>query len=294
MGKGRVRIPVRFAHCSSLPTDTSYLPIYVQMFFIRVAKAAFQYAHVDTKENFDEPGFCKDMKMLLYNTSRNAKKREANAKAAEPATATPSSPGPNTKKQSPMKRAEVVLERYTGTKKTPPPFKDDKKSKSGDRGGAPEEAENVEDMNAEAAKSAAAATPPSENDDSDATFVETPKRAPVVLQRYTGTKRIRTLSPAPTVKEEKTKPALKKSKGIGKGQGSALEQLENLVDTNAGRDVVVAALHGIIKDTAPGRRRTIRKALEEATELLLKLSNGSEESDWQGEISKYKDSLGKL
>ena len=229
LGSGRVRIR-RFR---SLPTDTSYLPIYVQMFFIRVAKAAFEYAHVNTTEHFDEPAFCREMKMLLYNTSRNEKKREASAKAAE------STPAP--------------------------------------------------------ASGSAPRSPPIDHD-SDTTVVDkSPRKRPqIVLERYQGIKRIRAATPEPTVKEESVKPNIKRGKAVGKGQGSALQQLEDLVDTGAGRDVVVSALHGFIKDTVPGRRRAIKKAVEEATELLLKISNFSDEDDWQFEVSKYKDCLGKL
>ncbi len=226
LGTGYVRIP----RSRSLPADTAYLPIYVQMFIIKVAKAAFEYANVNTKEKFNQPAFCKEMKKLLYNTTRNEKRRESNNKQAPGAA---------------------------------------KNSK-------PEEVHDIA------------------GDDSEDTTAldETPKRALPKMECYVGLKRIRTESPTKTVKDDVPTPVIKRSKGVGRGQSSALDQLLGILESGGGRDVLIATLHGIIKDTPS--RRNLKKPIEQATELLLKLSNGADDDDLNAIVSDYHDALTKL
>ncbi len=86
----------------------------MQLFFVRVAKAAHGYAHIKSNEKFDEPSFCREIKYKFYNTQRNELKRKVIAsqagsnsdnlarKESEATTATPD--------MNPV----VRLERYEG------------------------------------------------------------------------------------------------------------------------------------------------------------------------------------
>ncbi len=163
---------------------------------------------------------------------------------------------------------------------------------------------------------------------------ETPKRAPTKVERSKGVKKTRAqsedeadsaeekkkakenmkrasvklqkLADAPTLPEtvvvdkkdkvptkEPPTPGLKRCLGIGKGQSNAYAQIVALISNGADRELVVAALHGIVNDAVPTRRRG-KKVIEKATEVLLKLSNGSDEDDWQKTIEEYEEYLTKM
>ncbi len=248
-----------------LPEGASYLPSFLHKFVELVAKAAHNFVHANDDQLFNLAKFWSGMRMSLYNTGRNEKKRGSPGPAAGPEVQAAEVPPSKNKKPESNDGTEDEHQEADEFFNFRRPGKDDK-GVAGDR--------NEQDRN--------------ESEPDTEVPNRTPPKPPASDTKEGKRKAEGTLTDATPGKMQRQNTMKSKMKDSVYDQLASAAALGQTVDEIV---ELLRARHAIWKDS---RSRNYKRHCDKIATLIVELCNADPKDSWKTIIEGHKPSLSKM
>ena len=256
-----------------LPEGASYLPAYLHKFVELLAKSAHNFVHVNDDQLFNLAKFWSGMRLCLYNTGRNEKKRGAPGPATGAETEAAESPAAvDDEVQDPASQKPESDEGMEDGPQEPDEFFNFRRSRKDKKGAAVDK--SGQDTN---------------GSEPDTEVLHTPNKTPASDVKDGKRKAEGSLADATPGKMQRQS-TLK----TNKAKESIYDQLVSAAALGQTVDEIVELLrarHALWKDS---RSRHNKKHCEKIAELIVDICNANPKDSWKSVIESYKPSLSKM
>ncbi len=248
-----------------LPEGASYLPAFLHKFVELVAKAAHNFVHANDEQLFNMSKFWSGMRVCLYNTGRNEKKRGSFGASAGSDAKASEAEVPPSKRESEQDTEDEPMEDDEFFK-----FKRPGKENKGVAGNKNEQERNESEPETEV-PNRTPTKPPASDSNEGKRKAEGPlgEATPGKMQRQQ------------TLKSTKTRESVYDQLASAAALGQTVDEIVELL----------RARHAIWKDS---RSRIYKKHCDVIAKIIVELCNASPKDSWKTIIEGHKPTLNKM